>query len=179
MNSLKEVSLWKLTNEHQLLLSQLYDQETGEVNEIVQAKLNALEPDIEKKCIAVSQWIRKMESEERELDQLMLEIEDRKNAYQKEIERQMNYLQLNMKKEGIKEIKCPYFTVRIKKNPYTTDVIDEALLPSKFMKSREIVKVETKPDKNAIREEVLKTGEQVPGAYVYQKEKLEILTDKI
>ena len=64
MNSLKEVSLWKLTNDHQKLLNELYDHETGEVNEIVQAKLDALEPDIEKKCIAVSQWIRKMESEE-------------------------------------------------------------------------------------------------------------------
>jgi hypothetical protein len=56
--SSKELSLWQLTNEHEYLLSQLYDSETGEVNEIVQAKLNALEPNIEKKCIAVSQWIR-------------------------------------------------------------------------------------------------------------------------
>ena len=59
----KELSLWQLTNQHEHLLSELYNPETGEINEIVQAQLNALEPNIEKKCVAVSQWIRKMESE--------------------------------------------------------------------------------------------------------------------
>ena len=84
-----------------------------------------------------------------------------------------------MTKQGIKEIKCPFFTIKIKKNPYSTDIIDDELIPTQFMKTKEIIKVETKADKTAIKDEVLRTGEQVPGAYVYQKERLEILTDKI
>jgi hypothetical protein len=177
--SSKELSLWQLTNEHEYLLSKLYDSETGEVNEIVQAKLNALEPNIEKKCIAVSQWIRKLESEDKQLTELLIEIENRKTAYNREVKRYMDYLQVNMTKQGIKEIKCPFFTIKLKKNPYSTDIIDDSLIPTKFMKTKEIIKVETKADKNAIKDEVLKTGEQVPGAYVFQKERLEILTDKI
>jgi len=179
MNTSKNLSLWKLTNEHQKLLSELYDYETGEVNEIVQAKLDLLEPDINKKCIAVSGYIRKIESEQRELESLLIEVESRMKAYEKEREKYRNYLQSNMEKQGINKIECPYFTVRIKKNPYFTDIINEELIPHEFMREREIVRVEVKPDKNAIKEEVLRTGEQVPGAYVSQKNKLEITTSKI
>lgn len=179
MNTQKNLTLWQLTSEHQKLLNELYDHETGEINEITQAKLDALEPNIEKKCIAVSQYIRKMESDAKELDRLIEEIENRREAYAREVSKYEKYLEFNMKKQGISEIKCPYFTIRIKKNPYSTDIINEDLIPEKFMKTKEIVKVEVKPDKVAIKEEVLKTGEQVPGAYVFQKEKLEILTSKI
>ncbi len=80
---------------------------------------------------------------------------------------------------GITEVKCPYFTLRIKNNPYSTDIVSEKDIPEKYMKSREVIKMEVKPDKNLIKEDVLKTGIQVPGAYVAQKTKLEILTDKI
>jgi hypothetical protein len=176
----KNLSLWKLTNEHQKLLAELYDPETGEVNEIVQAKLDQLEPSIEKKCIAVTQWIRKMESEERELDALLHEVENRKAAYNKEVERHVKYLEMNMERKGIKEIVCPYFTVRLKKNRHSTDITDQNLIPDKFIKTRIIPeKIESNPDKNLIKEEVISTGIQVPGAYVYQKNKLEISTNKL
>lgn len=179
MNAQKELSLWQLTQEHQNLLSQLYDYETGEVNEIVQAKLDALEPSIEKKCISITKYIRKLESDERELDNLLNEITKRKKSFEKERERYKKYLQDNMERQGIKELVCPYFSVRLRKNPYSTEIINDELIPEQFMKTKEIVQVEVKPDKNAIKEEVLRTGIQVPGAYVSQKNKLEILTDKI
>ncbi|HWY33429.1 MAG TPA: siphovirus Gp157 family protein, partial [Nitrosopumilaceae archaeon] len=123
----KDLSLWQLTNEHQKLLNELYDHETGEVNEIIQAKLDELDPTIEKKCISITQWIKKLESEKRELDYLTNEIEQRKRSYDKEVKKYQNYLEFNMKKQGIREIKCPYFTIRIKKNPYSTDIINDEL----------------------------------------------------
>jgi len=161
------------------LFSQHYDPETGEVNEAVQKQIDDLEPSAEKKCIAIQSWIAKMESEERELDALLYQIEMRKAAYSKEIEKLNNYLFTNMKRCGIKEIKCPLFRLRIKTNPYSTEILDQDQIPERFMVTREIVKVETKPDKNAIKEEVIKTGVQVPGALVSQKEKLEISINKI
>lgn len=179
MNTSKNLSLWQLTNDHQKLLSELYDHETGEVNEIVQAKLNELEPNIEKKCVAVGSWIRKIESEQRELETLLVEVENRMRSYDKEREKYRNYLQSNMEKQGIGEIKCPYFTIRIRKNPHSTDIINEDLIPREFISEKEIVRIDVKPDKTAIKEEVLRTGQQVPGAYVSQKNKLEISTFKI
>ena len=162
MMTQNNLSLWQLTNEHQKLISELYDMETGEVNEIIQAKIDALEPTIEKKCVAVSKYINHLESECNELDSLYERIQERKSAYAKEIDRYKKYLETNMEKNGVKKITCPYFTINLRKNPYSTDIIAEDLIPNEFMRTKEIVKVETRPDKNAIKEEVLRTGEQVP-----------------
>jgi Siphovirus Gp157 len=174
MNANQNLSLWQIGNKHQELFSQLYDPETGEVNMEIQAQLNALEPSIEKKCIALQSWINKLESEERELDALMHQIENRKAAYAAEIEKLDNYLYVNMKSVGIKEIKCPYFKIRIKVNPFSTDILNADEIPKRFIKRTEKMIIAETPDKNAIKEEVLRTGIQVPGAYVYQKEKLQV-----
>ena len=175
----QSISLYHLGSEYQTLLPQLYDHETGEVNMDIDAQLNALAQTTEKKCIAVASWIESMKSEKKQIEFMKEQILKRESAYDKEINKATDYLDSNMKRCGIKEVKSPYFTIRIKNNPYSTDVFDESLLPERFMKTREIIKTETKPDKNMIKEEVLKTGEQVPGALVQQKTKLEIIVDKI
>ena len=175
----KELSLYHLTEEYQNLLSKLYDYETGEVNQEVEAQVNALLPQVEAKCIAVAHWIKKLEAERREIEFIKSEIQLREEAYNKEVSRWQEYLKYNMEKQQITNISCPYFTLKIKKNPYSTTILDEFQLPSRFIKTREIIKVETKPDKEAIKEEVLKTGKQVPGAHVEQKTKLEISVNKI
>jgi rRNA maturation protein Rpf1 len=179
MITTNNMSLWQLTTEHQKLLSELYDHDTGEVNEIVQAKLNDLEPTIEKKCVSVTKYINHLEFELNELETMRQQIDERQSAYLKEIKRYRNYLEINMEKQGIKKVSCPYFTIKLSKNPYSVEIINEDLIPSHFMKTREIIRTETKPDKTAIKEHVLQDGEQVPGAYVHQKNKLEIVIDKL
>lgn len=176
---MNELSLWHLTEKHRELLSNLYNYETGEVNEVVQEELNKLIPNEEQKFIAVTKWIKKLEYDMKEVDRFIEEVKSRKNAYEKEIERFQKYLKDNMEKIGIKEISCPYFSIKIKKNPIGTDIIDEEKIPPIFLRAKETVKIDIKPDKNAIKEEFLKTGVQVPGAYVSQKNRIEILTDVI
>lgn len=173
------LSLYKMAGDYESLMSQLYDYETGEINQEIDAQLNALSDTVENKCIAISKWINKLEAEKKQIEFMEKQISERKGAYEKEIQARFNYLENNMKRLNINKVQCPYFTLRIKSNPFSTDIMDESLIPERFMKTREIVKTETKPDKNAIKEEVLKTGIQVPGAYVAQKTKLEIVTDKL
>jgi hypothetical protein len=175
----KSLSLYNLGNDYQHLFSQLYDAETGEVDEVVDAQLSALSTDVQKKCVAVATWIKSMESEQREIEHLKNEILNREAAYKKEISKWHDYLKSNMERCKISEVKCPYFTLKIKKNPFSTEIFDESLLPSKFMVEREVVRIDKKADKNAIKEEVLRTGVQIPGACVQQKTQLQILTDKI
>jgi len=173
------LSLYQLTNEHQRLFSQLYNHETGEVDLEVEAQLSALSSTTEKKCISVASYIKHLESEKDQLENLKKQIEQREYEYEKEINRLHDYLKSNMDRQGISIIKCPYFTLKIKSNPYSTEILNEDDIPFRFINVREIVKVESKPDKNAIKEEVLRTGAQVPGAYVHKKTKLEIITDKL
>ncbi len=180
MQTEKNLTLWQLTNEHQKLLSELYDFETGEVNEIVQAKLNALCKTEEEKCITTTHWMKKLESDRKQVEDVLTSLKNRIAAYDAAIERHKKDLEFNMLSQGITKISCPYFTIRLKKNPYGTEITNKAEIPGEFIKLRVIPeKIEHNPDKNLIKEEVLRTGKQVPGAYVSQKNKLEILMDKI
>lgn len=175
----KELSLYHLGAKFQELLSQLSDPETGEVNVEKEAELNALFPSVEKKCIGVVQWIKKLEADQRELSFLKRELEQRQAAYDKEISRKEDYLITNMQRCQITEINCPQFTIKLRKNQPSTDIINLDDIPARFLKTKEVVKTETKPDKNAIKEEVLQTGIQVPGASVQQKLRIEISVDKL
>lgn len=180
MQSNKELSLWKLTNEHQKLLSELYNHETGEVNELVNAKLNSLYKTEEEKCIAVAHWLKKLKADRKQAEDELEDLKSRIEDYDKRIERYKRDIQSNMESRGITNISCPYFTIRLKKNPYSTDIINEGEIPSEFMRKRIIPeKIEIKPDKKAIADKVIATGHQVPGAYVSQKNKLDISTTKI
>jgi hypothetical protein len=172
-------SLYHLTVETQRLLANLYDHETGEVNPEVHDQLNALLPATNDKCIAVASYIKDMELDMAKLETMKQEIERRQAAYTKEMARTKNYLMTNMEQCKITEVKCPYFTLRIKKNPYGTEIVDESAIPSEWFRTKEIVKTERKPDKVAIKDHVLTTGEQIPGALVRQTKQLQILTDKL
>lgn len=179
MSAQRSLSLYHIGNELQNLLSNLYDQETGEVNMEVDAQISALSTSAKDKCISIASWIKGLESDKKQIEFMKDEILKREAAYNKEIDKRLDYLKRNMESCNMTEIQCPYFTLRIKKNPYSTEVVDASQIPERFIRTREIVKVEKSPDKNAIKEEVLKTGVQVPGASVQQKTKLQILTDEI
>lgn len=179
MSVLRTISLYEIGSEYQKLLPELYDNETGEINMEIQAQIDALEESGEKKCIAVSSYIKKLEAEECEIKYMKQQILERESAYHKEIDRMHSYLKSNMLRCGISVVKSKLFTIKLKTNPYSTDIDDEEQIPERFMRTREIIKIERKPDKNAIKDEVLKTGIQVPGALVAQKLKLEIVTDKL
>ena len=140
MNSQKNLSLYQLTNEHEFLLSQLYDNETGEINKEVESKLMELDLTVEKKCLSVASYIRRMESDQAELDKLMLEIISRQRSYDNARKRLGGYLKENMERMGINELKCPYFKLKIKNNPYSTDVYDESKIPINFINFKIIEK---------------------------------------
>lgn len=173
------LSLYHLTKEYENLFAQLYDPDTGEINQEVEEKVNSLLPTIEAKCISVANYIKKLESDKREIEFLEQEIQKRKTAYTEEVKHWQEYLKKNMQYHGLTKVSCPYFTLNIKKNRHSTDIYDEFQIPTKFMIAKETIKVEVKPDKEAIKEEVLRTGVQVPGAHVEQKSKLEMLLNKI
>jgi hypothetical protein len=176
---MNNLSLYQITHEHSLLLSQLYDHETGEVNQEIEEKLSASSQSVEKKCLSVASYIQYLESEKAQLEHFKKQIKERENAYDAKIERMERYLKGNMEYSGIDKIDCPYFTIRIKTNPYSTEILDESLIPKELINFRVIEKVESKPDKTRIKEQVLRTGIQVPGAYVAKKTQLKIEIDKI
>lgn len=175
----KAVSLYHMTDEYRKLLAHLHDPVTGEIDTAVEERLNELSPDIEKKAIAVTEWVRSLESEKRQLEILEAEIAERKKAYDRKIESWHRYIKDGMEAASINEIRCPLFTLKIRTNPYSTEINDELQIPAEFMRERTVTKTERKPDRAAIREYFLETGEQVPGTHVSQKTRLDIEIDKL
>lgn len=173
------LSLYDLGSEYQRLIPQLYDPETGEVNQEVDAQLNALSPTSEQKCIAVASWIENMKSEKAHIEHMKQQILRREQAYENEIIEKEEYLKKNMIRCGIKEIKCPYFKIKITYNPYSTKVFDKNIIPERFIKTKEVTKTNVSIDLMAIKEEVLRTGISVPGAVVQKKSNVVISVDKI
>jgi len=173
------ISLFQLSKEYDLLLSNLYDQETGEVNQDIENKINELSLTTEKKCLSIASYIKNLESDKREIEFLKDQIKEREKTYDKEIERLQNYLKMNMEKQSMSEITCPYFTIKIKTNPYSTEIVDEDQIPEKYLTRKVITKEEVRPNKNLIKEEYLKTNTQIPGTLVKQNTKLEISINKI
>src|SRR5258705_174132 len=118
-------SLYKLSSEYRQLISRLFNTETGEIDTQVDMQLHALAPNIEQKAIAVASWIRTLEDEKRNIETLREELLERESAYEKLIARQQKYLQDCMEMSSVTEVTCTYFTIRIKKNPYSTDITSE------------------------------------------------------
>lgn len=172
-------TLFHLGNEHQKLMDKLYNPETGEIDESVDEQLNAVTGNAHDKCVLLATYMKLLEQQKMQIEFYKQEIAKREAAYDKEIDKFNHYLKFNMERNNLTQLQTPLFTVKIKTNPYSTDITDASKIPEKFIRTTEKTTVTKSPDKNAIKEEVLKTNVQIPGAHVSQKTHLQILTDKI
>ena len=149
-----------------------FDPETGEIDETKLKEFEFTEACFKDKSINVAAYINNLISEDKAIETAINRMCDRRDKLNNKIDWLINYLKSNMERCNITEVKCPYFVIALRKNPYSTEIMDEALIPKEFMIEKEIKRIDIKPDKTAIKEHVLKTGEQVPGAFVSQKNKL-------
>jgi len=95
----------------------------------------------------------------------------RAEAMERRAEHLRERLKTGMEIAGVSELSCPYFAIKIRKNPPAVDVWDERQIPQKFM-------VQPPPpakkvDKKAIKA-AIDAGEEVPGAQIVQGTRLEI-----
>jgi hypothetical protein len=177
---MSNLSLYELANEHQRLFQESFDPETGEVNEQAMARLDALVPDINQKCINTTKWIENLELERAAIEtarkELLARLKKREEALENQIIRWENYMHENMERCGITKISCPQFVISRQKNnpsvvnPETMDGnLDPAFIPEKYKEYRTSVYI----DKDAIKED-LKAGVVVPGACLKQTMRLVI-----
>lgn len=155
--------LYELTAQYEQAFTDMVDAETGEVNEQAIALLDALQGDVKDKGLAVAAYIRNHDAD---VDALKAE-EHRLAARRKQLESRMawlrEYLLDNMTRCGISEVKSPYFTIKTKKCPPAVKVFDEAQLPNKYIRVKELISV----DKVLIKKDIT-DGIVVPGAMMEQ-----------
>lgn len=165
------MNLYSIANEYQALLSQTFDPETGEVNEEAMTALDSVKDDIKDKGVAIASYIKNLEAERNAIEQAKKAMAEREARLDKRSAYLAEYLKTNMERCGISVISSPYFEIKIKKNPVSVHIYDEAALPSEYV--REKVVTTKSPDKALIKE-ALQAGVELQCATLRQTTRLEI-----
>jgi hypothetical protein len=162
-------NLYEIANEYQALLEDRYDPETGEFLQPALGRIDEVSEKLEDKAIAVASYIKNLEAEREAIEKAKKNMAERESRLDKRADYLTQYLQSNMERCGITEIKSPMFVIKLKKCPISTDILDENIIPDDYKKSKEIVTI----DKLKLKEEML-AGVIVPGAALKQNNRLEI-----
>lgn len=163
------MNLYSIANQYQEILEQTFDQETGEINESAIASLEIMKSNIEDKGIAIASFIKNIDADRKAIEEAKKSMAEREAKLNNRVDYLTKYLQANMERCGINEIKSPYFVIKLKKCPISTEIIDEKLITNNYKKKKEIISI----DKIKIKEELL-AGVVIPGASLRQNNRLEI-----
>ncbi len=163
------MNLYQIANEYKDVVENMYDEETGEINEKSLSLLDSITTSFQDKCLAVASFMQNIDAEREAISNAKKSMADRESRLKKKIENMHNYLHLNMEKSGITQINSPYFNLKIKTNPPSVDVIDANEIPEQYMRT----KTEVSIDKQKILAD-LKNGTIIPGVGLKQDTKLEI-----
>lgn len=140
----------------------LIDQETGELISVSQA-LDALRMEREAKLENVACWVKNLSAEADAIREEENRLVKRRKAAETKAANLKAWLLAAMTREDgtTDKLKTGRVMVSVKKNPPSTVVDDEALLPWAYKTVKEIVA----QDKAAIKAAIL-AGEEVPGAHL-------------
>lgn len=162
------MKLYEITNEVQSLLDNI--SEDGELSENIIENLDNLQQDFENKAVSVAAYIKNLEAEETMIAEAIKDMTIRKSRLTNKVQSLTDYLQFNLQKLSINEIKSsPYFKIRLKQCPPSIDVFDENQIPPEFWREKIISSI----DKIKLKE-VLSEGVEVAGASIQRRIKLEI-----
>lgn len=136
--------------------------------EMLKDTLDSIEEAIEVKAENIAKWIRNLEADKKAFEEEEKRFKEKKQAADNRIKSLKLYLEDNMRLIGKTKFKAGVFNFSIQNNPPSVEVFDEALLPERFL-----IEQPPKIDRAGIKE-LLKAGEEVPGAELKQTKGLRI-----
>ena len=166
-------TLFKISEQHSqalTIIEQMFDDECPE-NELDEALglLDNIEASFNDKAVNVAMYIRNQEAEAEAIDEATKAMTARSKALKAKAGRMKQYLLDEMKATQTTQIRCPFFAVSVRQNPYSvkialgTSLPDALLLPAK----------PRGPDKKAIKS-LLEDGVDVEGCSLERGESLVI-----
>ncbi len=165
-------TLYELAAQYHDDLVRLEQMELDE--QTIQDTLEGMTGDLDEKVTNIAKFIRNLESSADAIKDAEAKMAARRKTINKKADHLKGYVLHHMLELGIKEISCPYFTVKPAKNPPALDVFDAKQVPDKFW----ITPPPPPPpapamDKDAIKASI-KAGNEVPGARMTQGQRLKI-----
>ena len=161
-------SLYEITNALQVLqekdIEEMTDEEKLELEEKLKELLISKSGSVIKFIQNVQSNIDALKNEEQRLKSVRQYLENKQEKFEE-------YVIKCMDKIETKEIITDSGILRTRNNPLSVEIINEDLIPNKYKKQI----IETKIDKNAIKDDFKTTGEMIDGIkYVTDKKSLNI-----
>ena len=136
--------------------------------EVLKDTLDSIEEAFEDKAENIAKWIRNLEADKKAFEEEEKRFKAKKQAADNRIKSLKLYLEDNMRLTGKTKFKAGFFSFAIQNNRPSVEVFDEALIPKQFLIAQPV-----KIDRAGIAE-LLKAGEEVPGAELKQTKGLRI-----
>jgi hypothetical protein len=159
--------LYEIANDYKYLLQDLFDEETGEINELSLARLQALKDPLDTKCINIVKVFKEFEKEYTAISAERKAMQKREQAFKSQIDYLKSYLQTNMESCQVNKIECPQFVISLQKNPQSVDAYDKSIIPEEYKK------ITIDWDIQKMKDD-MKSGTLIPGARLIQKNSLRI-----
>lgn len=163
------LTLYEIAEQHAALVSALLEMELDEtaIRDTIEGELLPFT----EKATAVSFAIRNLESAAEQIKQAETAMAERRKQMEQRAEKIKSYLQSSMALAGVRKIETPHFSITIKTNPASVEIIQPELIPDEFM--RVPPPPQAQPDKKAIKQ-AIEDGQIVPGCVLLNKERIEI-----
>lgn len=159
--------LYEISIEYQEFINSIDDCE--EFTEQHLATLSAIQGDLKEKAINIGSYIKNIDAEYQAINMAIADMEKRQEKILKKANKLREYLKTNLEQCEIREVKSPYFDIKIKNNPLSVDIFDESLIPSEYKEEIVLNRI----DKRRLSD-ALKNNFTIPGASLAQKTRLEI-----
>lgn len=164
-------TLYDLATEYQMMADQLLDVEELD-DQCLADTLESLSGTFQHKALNVAKFVKNAEASAVMIRAAVVQMEKRAMSLEKVKDRVQAYLKGQMERTGILKIECPYFALRIKKNPPSVEITDEAAVPAEYWMQPPAPP--PRVDKSFVKEVLRVQPDKVPGARLVQGTRLEI-----
>lgn len=163
------LTLFEIAAEYRHITDVLMD--SGADEQTLTDTLEAESWDLELKAQNYGFVIRNLEATATSIKEAEAAMAARRKSLEKRSAALIERLKTGMEIAGVQELSCPYFAIKVKKNPPAIDVWDEKQIPAKYF-------TQAPPPPPAIDKKAIKAdidaGVEVPGAMKVQGTRLEI-----
>ena len=159
-------SLFNITAEARELASALIE---GELSEELENALVINQNELQEKSINYAYAIKSIESDIDAIDAEIKRLQALKSSRTNAIDRMKSAVLDALTIYGIEKVTSPTLNLSVRLNPEAVEIVNEYQIPQEFFKEKVTISI----DKTAIKE-AIKSGQEVPGAVINRKSRLEI-----
>lgn len=159
-------SLFKISEEAKIIASALIE---GELSEEMENALVINQNELQEKSINYAYAIKSIESDIDAIDSEIKRLQALKSSRTNAIDRMKSAVLDALTIYGIEKVTSPTLNLSVRLNPEAVEIVNEYQIPQEFFKEKVTISI----DKTAIKE-AIKSGQEVPGAVINRKSRLEI-----